>query len=193
LTRRGRQFERRRITILKYRIPDRGTGRRDVDHSEFESAQRVIFAIDRGDTLHGLIALECSPHLRAIPAVESYLGYCIAKERGRFRDAVRLCQSALTAEPDNPAHYLNLGRVFLIAQDKGKAVAAFWKGISKAPGAEAGILVKRATRGHAREHNLILEELRRLGIRRKAPFPSLHRAHPLNRVAGKVLATLGLR
>jgi tetratricopeptide (TPR) repeat protein len=164
-----------------------------VDHSEFESAQRVIFAIDRGDTLHGLIALECSPHLRTIPAVESYLGYCIAKERGKFRDAVRLCQSALTAEPDNPAHYLNLGRVFLIAQDKGRAIAAFWKGISKAPGAETGVLVKRARRGHAREHNLILEELRRLGIRKKAPFPSLHRGHPLNRVAGKVLATLGLR
>jgi tetratricopeptide (TPR) repeat protein len=164
-----------------------------VDHFEFENAQRVFFAIDRGDTLHGLIALECSPHLRSIPAVESYLGYCIAKERGRFRDAVRLCQSALSAEPDNPAHYLNLGRVFLIAQDKAKAIAAFWKGISKAPGAKAGVLVKRARLGHAREHNLILEELQRLGIRKKPLFPSLHSGLPLNRVAGKVLATLGLR
>jgi hypothetical protein len=164
-----------------------------MDHTEFENAHRVIFAIDRGDTLHGLIALECSPHLRSIPAVESYLGYCIAKERGRFREAVWLCQSALNAEPNNPAHYLNLGRVFLIAQDKGKAIAAFWKGISKAPGAEAGVLTKRAQRGHAREHNLIVEELRRLGIRKKAPFRALHRGHPLNRVAGRLLASLGLR
>jgi len=164
-----------------------------LDHSEFENAQRVIFAIDRGDTLHGLIALECSPQLRRLPAVESYLGYCVARERGKVREAVRLCQSALNAEPDNPAHYLNLGRVFLVAQDKGKAIAAFWKGISKAPGGESGVLVKRAQRGHAREHNLILEELRRLGIRKKAPFPSLDRRHPLNRVAGKMLATLGLR
>ncbi len=164
-----------------------------LDHSEFENAQRVIFAIDRGDTLHGLIALECSPHLRSLPFVESYLGYCVAKERGKLREAVRLCQSALNAEPNNPAHYLNLGRVFLIAQDKGKAIAAFWKGISKAPGAEAGVLVRRAQRGHAREHNLILDELRRLGVRKTAPFPSLRRGHPLNRVAGKMLATLGLR
>lgn len=164
-----------------------------LDHSEFEDAQRVIFAIDRGDTLHGLIALECSPQLRRLPAVESYLGYCVARERGKVREAVRLCQSALNAEPDNPAHYLNLGRVFLVAQDKGKAIAAFWKGISKAPGGESGALVKRAQRGHAREHNLILDELRRLGIRKKAPFPSLDRRHPLNRVAGKMLATLGLR
>ncbi len=163
------------------------------DSSDFEEAQRVIFAIDRGDTLHGLIALECSPQLRSLPTVESYLGYCIAKERGGLREAVRLCKSALNAEPDNPAHYLNLGRVFLIANDKGQAIATFWKGISKAPGAEMGVLAKRAQRGHAREHNLMLEELRRLGIRKKAPFPSLHRGHPLNRAAGKVLATLGLR
>jgi hypothetical protein len=164
-----------------------------MDHSDFEIAQRVIFAIDRGDTLHGLIALECSPHLRSLPAVESYLGYCVAKERGALREGVRLCQSALNAEPNNPAHYLNLGRVFLIAHDKGKAIATFWNGIAKAPGAEAGVLGKRAQRGHAREHNLILEELRRLGIRKKAPFPSLRRGHPLNRVTGKLLATLGLR
>jgi hypothetical protein len=164
-----------------------------VDHSAFENALRVIFAIDRGDTLHGLIALECSPHLRSIPVVESYLGYCIAKERGRLKEAVWMCQAAVKAEPDNPAHYLNLGRVFLIAQDKAKAVAAFWQGIAKAPGAEAGVMARRAQRGHAREHNLILDELRRLGVRKKAPFPSLGRSHPLNRVAGKVLATLGLR
>lgn len=164
-----------------------------MDYSEFENAQRVMFAIDRGDTLHGLIALECAPHLRRIPAVESYLGYCIARERGRLREAVRLCQSAVDAEPDNPVHYLNLGRVFLVAQDKATAVAAFWKGVAKAPGAETGVLAKRAQRGHSREHNLILEELRRLGIRKKAPFPSLDRKHPLNRVTGKVLATLGLR
>ena len=50
--------------------------------------------------------------------VESYLGYCIARERGQVREAVRLCQSALNAEPNNPAHYLNLGRVYLLAKDK---------------------------------------------------------------------------
>jgi tetratricopeptide (TPR) repeat protein len=164
-----------------------------VGSVQFETAQRAIFSIDRGDTLQGLIALECSPQLRTIPAVESYLGYCVAKERGEFREGVRLCQAALSAEPNNPAHYLNLGRVLLLTQDKTKAIAAFWKGISKAPGAELGVLVKRAERGHSREHNLILDELRRLGIRRKSPFASLHRTHPLNRVAGRLLATLGLR
>jgi len=117
----------------------------------------------------------------------------MAKERGQFREAVRMCQAALVADPNNPAHYLNLGRVFLLAQDKGKAIAIFWKGISTSPGAERGGFVGRALRGHSREHGLILDELRRLGIRKKAPFASLHRSHPLNRMAGKLLATLGLR
>jgi len=164
-----------------------------VSSLQLETVQRVLFAIDRGDTLHGLIALECSPELRTIPAAESYLGYCMAKERGQVWEAMRLCQTALVADPDNPAHYLNLGRVLLLAQDKAKAIAMFWKGISKAPGAERGSLIGRAPRGHSREHGLILDELRRLGIRKKAPFASLHRGHPLNRVAGRVLATLGLR
>jgi tetratricopeptide (TPR) repeat protein len=164
-----------------------------VDSLQFEAVQRVLFAIDRGDTLHGLIALECSPEFRALPAVESYLGYCVAKERGEFREGVRLCQSALHAEPNNPAHYLNLGRVFLLAQDKSKAIATFWKGISKAPGAERGVAAETSARGHAREHGLILDELRRLGIRKSTPFPALHRSHPLNRITGKLLATLGIR
>jgi hypothetical protein len=164
-----------------------------VNSLQFETVQRVFFAIDRGDTLHGLVALECSPELRAIPAVESYLAYCVAKERGQVREAVRLCQSALSAEPNNPAHYLNLGRVLLLAQDKAKAIAIFWKGISNAPGAERGVAAEPKQHGHAREHGLILDELRRLGIRKKAPFPRLHRSHPLNRIAGRVLATLRLR
>lgn len=163
------------------------------DQSDYENARRVIQAIDRGDTLHGLIALECSTQLRSVPVVESYLGYCIAKERGDVREGMRLCQTALNAEPRNPAHYLNLGRVLLLAQDKSKAIATFWKGISKSPGAEVGVVVDRAPRGHAREHKLILEELRRLGIRKKSPFPNLDRSHPLNRVAGKMLARFGFR
>lgn len=164
-----------------------------ADSAQMDAAREVFCAIDRGDTLHGLIALECSPELRTVPVVNSYLAYCIAKERGQFREAIQLCQSALDAEPRNPAHYLNLGRVFLETGDKGKAIATFWKGISRAPGAERGVAVESTKRGHAREHQLILEELRRLGIRKRPPFPSLRRDHPLNRIAGKLLATVGVR
>ena len=164
-----------------------------VDSVQLDALQHVLCAIDRGDTLHGLIALECSPDLRVLPVVNSYLAYCMARERGQVREAIHLCQSALDAEPRNPAHYLNLGRILLQAGEKAKAIATFWKGISKAPGVERGVAADSPQRGHAREHAAILEELRRLGIRKRLAFPSLGRSHPLNRIAGKLLARIGVR
>jgi tetratricopeptide (TPR) repeat protein len=164
-----------------------------ADTYQMNAAQQAFQSIDDGGTLQGLFVLESSPELSAIPSCNSYRGYCIAKERGQFREAVRLCQSALDAEPHNPVHYLNLGRVFLHAGDKSKAIATFWKGISRAPGAEQGVTVAAPSQGHAREHALILDELRRLGIRKRVPFSSLRRNHPLNRIAGKLLATFGVR
>jgi tetratricopeptide (TPR) repeat protein len=164
--------------------------------AKLDALQHVISAIDRGDTLHGLVALECSPELRALPVVNSYLAYCMARERGQIREAICLCQGALDAEPRNPAHYLNLGRIFLQTGDKAKAIATFWKGISKASGVERGVPAVPAElspRGHAREHTLILQELRQLGIRKRVAFPSLGRRHPLNRITGKLLAKIGVR
>ncbi len=164
-----------------------------IDSMQLDVAQEAFRAIDRGHTLQGLVVLESSPELSTIPTVNSYRAYCIAKERGQIREAVRLCQAALDAEPHNPVHYLNLGRVFLHAGDKAKAIAIFWKGISRAPGAEQGVAIEAPLQGHAKEHALILAELRRLGIRKKVPFPSLHRGHPLNRIAGKLMAVFGMR
>lgn len=164
-----------------------------ADSIQLDAAQQAFRAIDNGRTLHGLVVLESSPELDALPAVKSYRAYCIAKERGQVREAVRLCQAALDAEPHNPLHYLNLGRVLLQAGDKANAIATFWKGISRAPGAERGVAFEAPDRSHAREHALILGELRRLGIRKRTPFPALRRGHPLNRIAGRVLATFGMR
>ena len=164
-----------------------------ADNFRLDAAKQAYHAIDHGGTLQGLFVLESSPELHAIPIANSYRAYCIAKERGQFREAVRLCQVALDAEPHNPVHYLNLGRIYLHAGDKSRAIATFWKGISRASGAEQGVPVEAPTSGHTREHAMILDELRRLGIRKKVPFSSLRRGHPLNRIAGKLLATIGVR
>jgi tetratricopeptide (TPR) repeat protein len=117
----------------------------------------------------------------------------MAKERGQVREAVRLCQSALDAEPRNPAHYLNLGRILLLADDKEKAIATFWRGLSNDPAVEVRVEDSQRRQSHHREHGLILNELRRLGIRKRVPFGSLHRGHPLNRVVGKFLSAIGFR
>ncbi|RPJ60656.1 MAG: hypothetical protein EHM24_27020 [Acidobacteria bacterium] len=164
-----------------------------MDNSQSETVQRVIAAIDRGDTLEGLISLEGVPSLWEIPVVKSYLAYCKARERGQYGEGVRLCLSALAAEPHNPAHHLNLGRIHVLGRQKAKAIAAFRKGLSSdavtnnIPGAEA------TADGRARQQALILSELRRLGIRKRPPFPSLPRDHRLNRVFGKLLTALQLR
>ena len=163
------------------------------DRSQSEIVQRAIAVIDRGNTLEGLMTLEGAPSLWEIPVVSSYLAYCIAKERGQYREAIRVCQSALAIEPHNPAHYLNLGRIFLVSKDKGKAFAAFREGLSKDGVTVTSAFAESPADEQERQRALLQTELRRMGIRKRAPFPFLPRGHWLNRVVGKALAMLNLR
>lgn len=162
-----------------------------MDRSDI--VQRAITLIDWGDTLNGLVTLEGAPALRELPVVRSYLAYCMAKERGQYREAIRICEAALAVEPHNPAHYLNLGRVYLLAKHKSKALATFRKGLSADAVKGTSANAECTADARAKQQALILQQLRQLGIRRRPPFPSLPREHRLNRVAGKVLANLGLR
>ncbi len=164
-----------------------------VETTQSEIVRNAIAAIDRGDTLEGLIALENPPSLRSIPVVRSYLAYCISKEKGQHRTALSLCEAAMSAEPRNPAHYLNLGRIYLLTGHKKKALDAFRKGLSRESASDKNTAAESPVETQARQQTLILVELRRLGIRRRAPFPSLPRNHALNRVVGKMLARLHLR
>lgn len=164
-----------------------------LDSGRSDAVPRAISAIDRGDTLHGLIVLEALPSFAATPVARSYLAFCMAKERGQVREAMSLCQAALSAEPENASHYLNLGRVLLLAGDKQNAIASFWRGISRNAGPESAALADWPRSGRRREYDLIMDELRRLGIRKPPPFRSLERSHPLNKYAGLLLARIGLR
>jgi tetratricopeptide (TPR) repeat protein len=163
------------------------------ERSPSEIVQRAIEVIDRGNTLEGLMMLEGAPSLWEIPVVSSYLAYCIAKERGQYREAIRVCQSALTIEPHNPAHYLNLGRIFRVSKHNGDAFAAFQQGLSKDAVTVTSAFVESPADEQARQRALILTELRRMGIRKRVPFPFLPRGHRLNRVVGKALSMLNLR
>lgn len=165
----------------------------EMETSQSEIVQRAIAAIDWGDTLHGLIALESAPSLREIPVVNSYLAYCMAKERGQYREAIRRCEASLKVEPHNPAHYLNLGRVYLLTKQKAKALSTFRKGLSTDAVTDKSPAAESPADGKAKQQALILAELRRLGIRKRPPFPSLPRQHPLNRVVGSLLSKLQLR
>jgi len=176
---------------------DTGNGLYDVadalDSGRMDAVPMAMAAIDRGDTLHGLIVLEGIPSTLATNVARSYLAYCIARERGQVQRASAICRAAIAAEPDHPAHYLNLGRVLLLAGDKSKAIAAFWRGISRNAGPEGAGAADWPRSGMRREYDLIMDELRRLGIRKPPPFPSLRRGHPLNKYVGKLLARIGMR
>lgn len=127
------------------------------------------------NTVAALASLEKGLKLKNEPHWHSHLGFCIAKERGQSRKGVNLCQNALAHEPDNPIHYLHLGKIHLLSGNKEEALRIFRQGISKVGNEQ------------------IMQQLIELGMRKPLLFPSLERRHPLNRYLGFILTRLGLR
>ena len=125
-----------------------------------------------------LAALSCFEHAlnkEDSPSVWSYYAFCIAKERGQVRKAMLLCKDAIEREPDNPVHYLNLGRLYLFTRKKEEAITIFREGLTHATNEQ------------------IIDELNNLVPRKPSVIPFLHRDNPLNKYLGKILGKLGLR
>lgn len=109
------------------------------------------------------------------PLIQSYLGYCIATERGQIAEALILCRAAIEADPHNPEHYLNRGRVYLKAKRKDEAIAELRRGLSF---------------GDNQDIKALLEGL---GLRKKPVFSFLARNNFLNKYVGIILSRLRLR
>lgn len=139
---------------------------------EFERARR---ALTMENTVAALACLERALGLEDNPRWYSFLGYCVAKERGQVTKGVELCMTSLELEPGNPDHYLNLGKVYLVSNNKEGAIRAFREGMVK---------------GGSRE---IVEKLKEFGARKPPVIPFLERANPLNRYLGLFLKRIGLR
>lgn len=140
-----------------------------------ELAEKGRRAIRTGDTLQALVWFERAYLIENSPEVCSYYAYCLAKERGKLQKAFELCRDALEKEPANPVHYLNLGRIYLVLNNKPEAIKAFREGLAIAQNEE------------------IIEELQKLGIRKRPPIPFLKRSNPINKYLGLLLKRLGLR
>jgi len=132
-------------------------------------------AMQSGDTLVALLQFEMAHKLSPLPGVKSKLAYCLAKERRQYQKAMALCREALEAEPNNPDHYYQLSRIYLVAGQKNQAIKSLRKGLK------------------FRRHQPIIDELTRLGARKEPVFSSLPREHFLNRSAGILLSKLGTR
>ena len=140
-----------------------------------ELVKKGAAAAEEKNTLEALIHLENAALLGSTPLLNSYLGYCLAVERHQFKKGASLCTDALKEEPGKPIHYLNLGRVYLAAGEKARAVKTLRQGLK----------LGRSPR--------ILEELKQLGLRKQPVFPSLSRGHPLNKHVGLLFNRLGMR
>lgn len=132
-------------------------------------------ALQQGDTLVALLQFETAHSIDQAPAIKSKLAYCLAKERRQLQQALRMCLDALQGEPDNPEHYYQLGRIYLIAGQKRRAISTFRKGLK------------------FKRHQPIIDELVRIGVRKEPVINSLPREHLLNRSLGKLLTKIGSR
>jgi tetratricopeptide (TPR) repeat protein len=131
--------------------------------------------LGESNLLGALACFEKAHSQEKSPIIQSYLGYCIAMERGQITEALTLCRAAIEAEPHNPEHYLNLGRVYLKAKRKDEAIAELRRGLSFS------------------DNRAIRELLEGLGLRKKPVFFFLPRNSFLNKYVGLILGRLRLR
>jgi tetratricopeptide (TPR) repeat protein len=144
-------------------------------HDFRQQVERGAAAAEQGNTLGALIHLENAALHGSTPLLASYLGYCLAQERHEFKKGASLCLEALEQEPGQAIHYLNLGRVYVAAGQRELAIKTLYRGLKLG------------------RNRLILEELKKFGIRKELVFRSLPRSHPLNKYLGLLFARLGIR
>lgn len=141
--------------------------------------KRGVELLRQGDKLRALKMFELSYELNNSPECRSYLGFLSATERGLVRKGIDLCHSSIEDDPQNPLHYLNLGKLLYSVEKKNEAVET----VRKARGMNApGELVDEMEGW-----------LKMVGIRKRPVLPFLRRSHPINKYVGLMLKHLGLR
>ncbi len=103
------------------------------------------------------------------PTATSYYAVSLARVEGNYDKAISLCLMAAEKEFYNPEIYLNLGRVFLMNGQKSVAVRAFRKGLK-----------------YDNSNMRLLDEIKRLGVRRRPVLAFLPRQHVVNKYLGKL-------
>lgn len=145
-----------------------------------ELIKRGLESLRSHNHLAALSWFERAYQMRKDPAIQSYLALCIAFERGKVTDAVSLCRDSINRDPENPVHYLNLGKIYMKVQRKTEALETLRKGLSF--GADAVAV-----------HDEIKTLLDKLGNRKAPVFSFLPRGHVLNKYTGLLLRKLRVR
>lgn len=137
----------------------------------FEKGRQLL---KDGNSLAALACFEKAASIERIRGIRSYLGLCYALERAQTTEGIKLCHEAIDEEPENPFHYLNLGKIYIRVKRKEKAIEILRQGLSV---------------GDCEDIRRYLDSL---GTRRKPCFPFLPRKHFLNRYCGLFFKKLGI-
>ena len=97
----------------------------------------------------------------------SYYGLCIALVENRVQEGMTFCRKAVSRDFLRSDFYLNLGRVYLKANQKTKALETFQRGLEM-----------------TEKNGDLMKELKKFGIRQKPALHFLPRGHFLNRYIG---------
>lgn len=145
------------------------------NHQAEEIFVKGLRAFSNGHEHLALVCFEQAANMEKSPLYCSYLAFCLAKARGEFCKAIALCREALERESSNSVHYVNLGRIYVLSNQREKALETLRQGLQYQCADE------------------VRRELERLGKRREPVFPFLKRGNPLNKYCGIFLAKLGYR
>lgn len=146
-----------------------------IIESYAELMEKGLEALEQHSSVEALIFFEQADSQQCTAMSRSYLAYCLSKVKHQHRRAISLCKSAMRDEPLNADHYLNLGRIYLLAGKRSQAMHIFRRGIKLGPDPK------------------LIAELEKFDRRQPPLFSSLHRSHPFNHYTGKVLSFIGLR
>jgi len=140
-----------------------------------ELFDKAMDALKSGNSGEAVQLLEQAVGLERRPIFCSNLAVCLAKEKKDIKRAISLCKEAIKSEPKNSIHFLHLGKVHIMANQKKEAIRIFCMGLRHS------------------ENRDIIAELNRIGRRRPPVIPFLDRSNPLNRVLGKIFYTQKVR
>jgi tetratricopeptide (TPR) repeat protein len=126
-------------------------------------------ALKSGNTGTASEFLEKAVRLERNPLYCSSLAFCLAKEKRDFKQSVSLCKEAIKKDPKNSIHFLYLGRIHILANQKKDALRILNMGL------------------RYEENKEIIAELQNFGRRRPPVIPFLERGNPLNKYLGKLL------
>jgi len=147
-----------------------------VNRSAEQSFQRGLAALSGGRGREALAMFEAAIEIekrsgagRPQARYLSYYGMCLAIEKKQLNEGIRFCRQALSDEFFNPDLCWNLGRLLLRAGRRREAHDVLVKGYSLQPG-----------------HQGILEELARMGMRRRPVLGFLPRNNVVNVLLGRI-------